>query len=139
MNISINENFEQYRREFWKGLTLKQTLYAAAGVAVGFSSYCVTTFALGIPLEVSTWIALLASLPVILIGFVQVQGMPLLTWMRRMANVRGSTYTYKCDFLLAEAEEREERTRKANAKGRNEDRKEKGRRERACFLSPDSL
>ena len=61
MNISINENFEQYRREFWKGLTLKQTLYAAAGVAVGISSYCVTTFALGIPLEVSTWIALSQS------------------------------------------------------------------------------
>ena len=84
MKITINENFENYRREFWKGLTLRQTLHAAGGVAAGIIAYCIAAFLFGVPSDAAVWIALPASLPVIVPGFVRIQGMSVAEWARRM-------------------------------------------------------
>ena len=123
MKITINENFENYRREFWKGLTLRQTLHAAGGVAVGIIAYCIAAFLLGVPSDAAVWIALPASLPIIVPGFVRIQGMSIAEWARRMRNVRGASYTYKCEFLLEEEEARRAKKtdsvkEKADASGR---------------------
>ena len=123
MKITINENFENYRREFWKGLTLRQTLHAAGGVAAGILAYCIAAFLFGVPSDAAVWIALPASLPVIVPGFVRIQGMSVAEWARRMMKVRGASYTYKCEFLLEEEEARgvkksEDVKKKANAAGR---------------------
>lgn len=109
MKITINENFETYRREFWKGLTLRQTLHAAGGVAAGIIAYCIACFLFGVPSDAAVWIALPASLPIIVPGFVRIQGMSIAEWARRMMNVRGASYTYKCEFLLAEEETRRDK------------------------------
>ena len=125
MKITINENFENYRREFWKGLTLRQTLHAVGGVAAGVIAYCVAYFLFGVPSDAAVWIALPASLPIIVPGFVRIQGMSIAEWARRMRNVRGASYTYKCEFLLEEEETRDNKKpdngkEKANAAARLE-------------------
>ena len=49
--------------------------------------------------------------------------MSIAEWARRMRNVRGASYTYKCEFLLEEEETRRNKKpdhvkEKANAAGR---------------------
>ena len=136
MKRPINENFEDYRREFWKGLTLRQTLHAAGGVAAGVAAYCIAVFLFGIPSDGGVWIALPAGLPIIVPGFVRIRGMSLWEWAGRMRSIRGASYTYKCEFLLAGEETREAENRKPD------DRKKKpdaaGDRKKAYFEPPEA-
>ncbi len=66
MNTPINKDFDKYKDDFFKGLTLRETLWAAGALAVGF--VCMLLFIYY--LKWNTYIATLATMPfVMLIGF----------------------------------------------------------------------
>lgn len=66
MNTPINEDFDKYRDDFWKGLTLRETKWGAGAVAAGIAGMLFFVFYL----KWNTFVSTLLVMPfVVLIGF----------------------------------------------------------------------
>lgn len=89
MNIQINRDFEQYTDDFFKGLSLRQTVYAAATVGVGAFMYLMPFYRWNLPSIVCIYMAIPCCLPVGLIGFFKINNMTFLEWLKARNRVTG--------------------------------------------------
>ena len=87
MNTPINEDFDKYKDDFWKGLSMRETLWGAAAITVGFS---LMLFFL-LYLKWNTYISVLLIMPFVAFigfnGFFTKNGMTLGTYVKRKIHI----------------------------------------------------
>lgn len=66
LSVNINQNVEQYRETVAFGLDSKQTWAAIKAIAAGVALMCLLHFGIGLPIEVSIWLALPVCVPIML-------------------------------------------------------------------------
>ena len=81
MIIRINKNIEEYKDDFWKGLTFRQTVFSVVTVILGAGSFFIANVIIGLPQMVSIYVAILFALPCALMGFMKIHGMTILQYL----------------------------------------------------------
>jgi len=79
--IRINKNIEEYKDDFWKGLTFQQTIFSGVTVVLGTGSFFIANLTIGLPQMVSIYVAILFALPCALMGFKKIHGMTILQYL----------------------------------------------------------
>ena len=73
MEIRINKDIREYSEHMFFGLTMRQTAFAAAGIAVSVAVYFLAKPVVG--LEITTWICMICVVPFAAMGFVRINGL----------------------------------------------------------------
>ena len=73
MEVIINKDIREYSEHMFFGLTMRQTGFAAAGIAVSVAIYFLAKPILG--LEVTTWLCVFAVVPFAVMGFIRINGL----------------------------------------------------------------
>lgn len=104
MQIPVNKNLDEYKDDFYKGLTLKQTVLSVLTVVVGTGMFLLLHSICGIGQTAALYLAVLAALPFAASGFLKVHGMALPEYFRRKREVTGQVI-YRFEPVLIEAQE----------------------------------
>lgn len=100
MQIPVNKNIDTYKDDFYKGLTLRQTLTCAFALLAGTLSFCLFFYGFGLPQSVSLYLAFPVVFPIGAAGFLRIHGMELKVYFRRRRKaVKTPVYHYK-PFML---------------------------------------
>lgn len=82
MQIPVNKNIDEYKDDFYKGLTLKQTFISVLTVAVGTGAFLFFFGVCHIPQEAAIYLALPVAFPVAASGFLKIYGMSPVMYFR---------------------------------------------------------
>ena len=94
-DITIDENYDEMKEEFFKGLTFRQTVYAGVTICFGAAVYALFTLFFHLPSMVTLYLTIFLALPVGANGFVTIHGMTILEICKRYMAVRQHTgYIY---------------------------------------------
>ena len=93
LSVNINQNVEQYRETVAFGLDSKQTWAAIKAIAAGVALMCLLHFGIGLPIEVSIWLALPVCVPIMLPALQKKYGLTV-TEQFKEANRRKSELVY---------------------------------------------
>ena len=88
MMVPVNQNIDSYKDDFFKGLTMRQTLFAVAAVVV--SGGLLTFFLLYLKMNASLamYLTLPFTFPIIAAGFVRIHGIGLSDYLKRKKKVQ---------------------------------------------------
>ena len=88
MMVPVNQNIDSYKDDFFKGLTMRQTLFAVAAVAV--SGGLLTFFLIYLKMNASLamYLTLPFAFPIIAAGFVKIHGIGLSDYLKRKKKVQ---------------------------------------------------
>lgn len=106
MNIPINKNIDNYKDDFFKGLTMRQSIYSIATLVVGAGAFFVSGTVAGLPQMVSIYITMLFAIPTAVVGFVEIHGMTALEYIKKKKGAAGNQgYFYESEesAILEEA------------------------------------
>lgn len=97
MNKPINQDIENYKDDFWKGLSLRECMYGGAALIAGIVVIGGAYYLLGIPLIAAIYLAIPVVFPLGLTGFWKSKnGMTLPNYIKRLLEIRYSQpYVYK--------------------------------------------
>lgn len=112
MQISVNKNLDEYKDDFYKGLTLKQTVLSVLTVIVGTSIFLLLHLICGIGQTTALYLAVLAALPVAASGFLKVHGLSLPEYFHKKKAVNRQTVFFFRPSLLQETEVEDVENRK---------------------------
>ncbi|MCD7819554.1 MAG: PrgI family protein [Lachnospiraceae bacterium] len=87
MQIPVNKDIDDYKDDFFKGMTLRQTTMCVLTLAVGIGCYFLCNSVLGLPQTVSLYLVFPAALPFAAAGFLKIDGMPPLEYLKRRREV----------------------------------------------------
>ena len=105
MQIPVNKNLDEYKDDFYKGLTLKQTVLSVLTVSVGTGVFLVLYSICGMGQTAALYLAVLAALPLAASGFLKVHGMSLPEYFRRKREVTGQViYRFEPELIGAQEE-----------------------------------
>ena len=100
MMIQVNENIDEYREDFYKGLTLRQTLFAGGAVAAGAAAFLFLNIIIGLPQSVALYAALPVVFPIAAAGFLKIHGMTLSQYLKARKRVRENpVYFFKPQLM----------------------------------------
>lgn len=118
MQIPVNKNLDEYKDDFYKGLTLRQTVLSILTVAAGTGAFLVFHSVCGFSQTVSLYLAFPAALPFAASGFLKIHGMSMQEYFKRKRSVTGQMlYRYEPALLkLRNGSELEKFERKAQKK-----------------------
>ena len=107
MVIYVNKNIDDYKDDFFKGLTFKQTVISGIAVTTGVCMFLLLHLGLRLPQSLSLYLTLPVVFPLAAAGFVRIHGMNLMQYFRQRKKVRGNhTFVYYPEMLrLAEETE----------------------------------
>ena len=105
MMIQVNENIDEYREDFYKGLTLRQTLFAGSAVAVGAAAYLFLNIMIGLPQTAALYAALPVVFPIAAAGFLKIHGMTLSQYLKARKRVKENPVYYFKPQLMKLMEE----------------------------------
>lgn len=114
MQITVNKNLDEYKDDFYKGLTLKQTVLSILTVIVGTGIFLFLYLICGIGQTSALYLAVVAALPVAASGFLKVHGLSLPAYFHKKKEVNRKTVFFFQSYLLQETEREnpEKRNRK---------------------------
>ena len=96
MKIMVNDNIDEYKDDFYKGLTFRQTLFAGLAVMAGAAAFLIMHIFFGLPQSVALYAALPVVFPIAAAGFLKIHGMTLLEYLKARKAVRECPgYDYK--------------------------------------------
>lgn len=96
IDMEINENIENYRTGNFKGLSLKQVVFALATVAIGGGVTMGLYVFLHMPIQAAIYFAIPFSLPCALTGFYKKNGMSFPMTVKKVMRIRLSRpYKYE--------------------------------------------
>ena len=75
MMVPVNQNIDEYKDDFFKGLTKRQTMYAIAAVVVSGGLMAFFLIYLKMNASVAMYITLPIVFPIIAVGFIKIHGM----------------------------------------------------------------
>lgn len=100
MQIPVNKDIDDYKDDFFKGMTLRQTTMCVLTLAVGIGCYFLCNSVLGLPQTVSLYLVFPAALPFAAVGFLKIDGMPPLEYLKRRREVTQTPlYRYRPMFF----------------------------------------
>lgn len=100
MQIPVNKNLDEYKDDFYKGLTLKQTVLSILTVIVGTGIFLLLYLICGIGQTMALYLAVLAALPVAASGFLKVHGLSLPEYFRKKKEVsRQMVFFFQPDLI----------------------------------------
>lgn len=111
MQIPVNKNLDEYKDDFYKGLTLKQTVLSILTVIVGTGIFLLLYLICGIGQTIALYLAVLAALPVAASGFLKVHGLSLPEYFHKKKEVKQRTVFFFQPSLLQETEREDPRKR----------------------------
>ena len=88
MLIPVNQNIDDYKDDFYKGLTLRQSVISLITVAVGVCVYLVLTGLLRLPQSLSLYMTLPVVFPIAAYGFLKIHGMNVAEYIRKSGAVK---------------------------------------------------
>lgn len=136
MQIPVNKDIDDYKDDFFKGMTLKQTAMCALTVTVGSAVFFLCSVVLKLPQTVSTYLVFPAALPFAAAGFWKQDNMSIAEYIKKRREVaRVPVYRYR-PLLFGMPEED---TGSGPKKSRPEDgtKKRAGKKDRKCLLGPN--
>ena len=83
MQFPVNRNIDNYKDDFFKGLTFKQTMFAGLTLAVGVGVFVLLNMVLHLEATVSIYLAVPFCVPIAALGFLRPHGMSLFEYYRR--------------------------------------------------------
>lgn len=94
MMVPVNPNLDAYKDDFFKGLTMKQTLYAVSAVTV--SGLMMSFFLLYLKMNASLamYLTLPVAFPIIAAGFIRIHGISFGEYLRRRQKVEEQPVFY---------------------------------------------
>ena len=87
-DITIDDNYDELKEEFFKGLTFRQTVYGLLTILTGTAAFVVLGMVLKVPQMAAVYLAALAAIPVAANGFVTVYGMTILEFARHYQAIK---------------------------------------------------
>lgn len=108
MQIPINKNIDEYKDDFFKGLSLQQTAMCAAAVITGTAAFLAANLVLALPQSVSLYAALPFALPFAAAGFLKIHGMSPVRYFRLKKRTKENPVYYFRPQLIMETTEQEE-------------------------------
>lgn len=102
MQIPVNKNLDEYKDDFYKGLTLRQTVLSILTVIAGTGAFLLFHSVCGISQTVSLYLAFPAVLPFAASGFLKIHGMSLQEYFKRKRSVTEQPL-YRYEPVLLEA------------------------------------
>ena len=88
MMVPVNQNIDEYKDDCFKGLTMRQTMYAIAAVAVSGGLMMFFLLYLKMNASVAMYITLPIVFPIIAVGFIRIHGMNFRDYMKEKRKVR---------------------------------------------------
>ena len=106
MLVPVNQNIDDYKDDFYKGLTLRQSVISIVTVAVGVLVYLVFTGVLYLPQSLSLYMTLPVVFPIAAYGFLKIHGMNIAEYVRkRGAVMEHSSYPFIPQMLAWSSDE----------------------------------
>ncbi len=105
MLIPVNQNIDEYKDDFYKGLTLRQSVISLITIAVGAVVYLTLTGVLHLPQSLALYLTLPVVFPIAAYGFLKIHGMNIAEYLRKRGAVKErSSYAFIPQMLMEEAE-----------------------------------
>jgi len=105
--IPVNQNIDDYKDDFYKGLTLRQSVISLITVAVGAVVYLALTGLLHLPQSLSLYMTLPVVFPIAAYGFLKIHGMNIAEYVRKRGMVKEhSSYSFIPQMLAEGSDER---------------------------------
>lgn len=100
MQIPVNKNFDEYKEDFWKGLTLAQTACCILTLCIGTGGFLLFTH-LGLPAAGALYLTFPLAFPAAAIGFLKIGGLSLWAYLKkRRACERTPGYRFRPRYLV---------------------------------------
>ena len=74
MQIPVNKNSDHYKDDFFKGMTMRQSIFGIATVAAGSVAFLFFYLYLKLPVMASVYLMLPVALPIAIAGFLRIDG-----------------------------------------------------------------
>lgn len=101
MMIPVNQDIDSYKDDFFKGLTMRQTLFAVAAVVVSGGLLAFFLIYLKLNASVAMYLTLPVAFPIIAVGFIKIHGIPLGEYLKRKKKVeRQSSFFYQPEMVF---------------------------------------
>ena len=101
MLIPVNQNIDEYKDDFYKGLTLRQSVISLITVAVGAVVYLTLTGLIHLPQSLSLYMTLPVVFPIAAYGFLKIHGMNIAEYVRKRGTVKEhSSYSFVPQMLV---------------------------------------
>ena len=101
MLIPVNQNIDEYKDDFYKGLTLRQSVISLVTVAVGVLVYLALTGLFHLPQTLALYMTLPVVFPIAAYGFLKIHGMNIAEYLRKSGAVKErSSYSFIPQMLL---------------------------------------
>ncbi len=109
MQIPVNKDLDDYKEDFFKGLTLRQTVMAALTVAAGIGAFVLFYFVVRLPQTIALYLIFPFAVPVALAGFMKIDGKTPYEYLKMRLRVTSNpVYTFKpISFSVLEEQENE--------------------------------
>ena len=108
MVIYVNKNIDEYKDDFFKGLTFRQSMISAAAVISGACVFLFLYMGLGFPQSLSLYLTLPVVFPIAATGFLKIHGMSLIEYLKQRHQVRQNPVYLYHPVMLRMAEEMED-------------------------------
>jgi len=106
MQIPVNKNIDNYKDDFFKGLTMKQTLFAAMTLAVGVGVFCLMNMFFHLDATLSIYLSVPFCVPVAALGFLRPHGMSMREYSRRKKEIKAVPILYfEPDYLRLDVQD----------------------------------
>ena len=99
MQIPVNKNIDEYKDDFFKGLTLRQTMVMAGVFLTAGAGFLVSTVILHIPSSLAVYCAFPPAFFVGAAGIMRVHGMTLMEWRMKKKQVAVRPYLTYSPYL----------------------------------------
>ena len=118
MLIPVNQNIDEYKDDFYKGLTLRQSVISLVTVAVGVLVYLTLTGLFHLPQTLALYMTLPVVFPIAAYGFLKIHGMNIAEYLRKSsAGKERSSYSFIPQMLLYGTEEDDQTTKEKTTGG----------------------
>ena len=99
--IPVNQDIDSYKDDFFKGLTMRQTLFAVAAVVVSGGLLAFFLIYLKLNASASMYLTLPVAFPIIAVGFIKIHGIPLGEYLKRKKKVeQQSSFFYQPEMVF---------------------------------------
>ena len=101
MMIPVNQDIDSYKDDFFKGLTMRQTLFAVAAVVVSGGLLAFFLIYLKLNASVAMYLTLPVAIPIIAVVFIRIHGIPLGEYLKRKKKVeQQSSFFYQPEMVF---------------------------------------
>ena len=103
MQIRVNRNIDNYKPDVFHGLDFSQTMHALGTVASGVAAFLFAYFYLHLLQTICFYAAMPFALPVAIAGFLKIDGMTPMEYLRRRKEIRRIPEYFYCPEPLSES------------------------------------